>query len=379
MLRLMLNTYFSQIFIIGLILGSLLAPDSFAQTSPLQKPETVDTRTSHLKKENHLPSLQADPATPKNQIGPLNNTKISPTQQRCSFKSFDRVPWLDKAHNAFSSSVCNQAVFIDKFFGDVSYNDDQPSSLWRIRNTVSLIDKDKVELEMNPKVKAKIRLPNVRKKLNLIISDDEEDDQNSTQNTANKRPQIQHSTTRKENVSTKIQWTSYRKNGKTNKFDIGIRYKDGFNPFVKDTVNFAYTLSATSTLDLYQSIFWRDEIGYGESTEAVFERLMYNAHLLRASYNVTFSEESEGVDLFSQVNYYIPIDSFRIISLGFFSLAHTRPAYYIENTGFGIRYRKRIYSDWLFFEYEPEITWPEERNKKTTPALHFRLEAQFGS
>ncbi len=370
--------FFSYVCMIGL--STKINAQTISEIVPENNNKTMITPSNSIPRANSIPNAK-NTREFKKESDDITNTapKKSSMKNHCEFMGYDRVPWLDKAHNALSTGVCNQAVRIDRFFGNLSYHDNYPSSFWRVRNTFSLIDKEKVALEFNPKIKAKIHLPNMKKKLNLVISDDEEDSQLSTQDSSNKITPININEKKVENVSTKIQWTSHKKKGRTNKFDIGLRYKHGLRPFVRDTLDFAYMLNEKSTLNLYQSIFWKDEEGYGETSEVVIERLTQITNLIRFSYSATFSENSLGIDLFNQLTYYIPIDDFRIVSFSLYSLSHTHPSYFTENTGFGIRYRKRAYSDWLFLEFEPEITWPEERDRNPTSAFHFRIEAQFGS
>jgi hypothetical protein len=66
----------------------------------------------------------------------------------------------------------------------------------------------------------------------------------------------------------------------------------------------------------------------------------------------------------------------------------TEPESLVTNYRLGMRYRRNIHRDWLFFEFIPEVTWPLElsENRETiitdrhsVISVIFRLEIHFGN
>jgi hypothetical protein len=56
------------------------------------------------------------------------------------------------------------------------------------------------------------------------------------------------------------------------------------------------------------------------------------------------------------------------------------PEWTIDNYRVGTRYRRNFYRPWLFFEIEPEVTWPKKVDGHREPlfATTFLIEFQFG-
>ena len=53
----------------------------------------------------------------------------------------------------------------------------------------------------------------------------------------------------------------------------------------------------------------------------------------------------------------------------------------IRNYGVEVRYRQRIYRDWLFVEGRTSLTWPKrdpEEDRKINPGLGLGFEMYFG-
>ncbi len=57
----------------------------------------------------------------------------------------------------------------------------------------------------------------------------------------------------------------------------------------------------------------------------------------------------------------------------------TKPEWQTESRSLWLRYRQRIWRDWLFYEVEPRLTQTRARDWDTLPAIALRLEVHFGS
>ena len=56
----------------------------------------------------------------------------------------------------------------------------------------------------------------------------------------------------------------------------------------------------------------------------------------------------------------------------------TRPNTRVENYRAGVTYRRNIWRPWFFYELEPYLLWPRERDFDTTTGIVFRVETLFG-
>jgi hypothetical protein len=56
----------------------------------------------------------------------------------------------------------------------------------------------------------------------------------------------------------------------------------------------------------------------------------------------------------------------------------TKPSNRVINRALSVRYRQRLWKDWLFFDVEPSFSWPEANGTDFTPGILFRLETFLG-
>ena len=67
----------------------------------------------------------------------------------------------------------------------------------------------------------------------------------------------------------------------------------------------------------------------------------------------------------------------RAVGLAVAALATTDPDIFTEFQA-SIKYRQRLWRDWLYFEVEPEAIFPEERDYNFTPRVNVRFDVIYG-
>lgn len=58
---------------------------------------------------------------------------------------------------------------------------------------------------------------------------------------------------------------------------------------------------------------------------------------------------------------------------------HFHPETFVEKVWFSVRYRRQIYKDWLFIEFEPGFYFSRKFDFKFEPVTRFKVEALFGA
>jgi hypothetical protein len=56
----------------------------------------------------------------------------------------------------------------------------------------------------------------------------------------------------------------------------------------------------------------------------------------------------------------------------------THPSHRLEAVTLSVRYRQRLWRDWLYYEVVPQLSFPREENFDITPGINLRLEMLFG-
>lgn len=213
-----------------------------------------------------------------------------------------------------------------------------------------------------------IILPHTNERLNLLISSEGEDEGNE--------PDIIRSAERAEYVAALRFIIRESKRWRIDA-DAGINWGLIPDPYTRirarrpieyGFMKFRFT----------QEINYYTKEGYGEETDLRFDFLVSEQKLLRfetaASYlvNDDYFKLKYGAGLFNQVS-----DKFAyVLQAGASGNTEGDGATFDRYTT-GIRFRRQIYKEWMFFEIHPQMIWAAEYDWNHRPALLVRIEAEL--
>lgn len=278
--------------------------------------------------------------------------------------------WVNNLHESVANSVYLSAKWFDEFFIEEGNEISNPKTQARIRLGWRPKSRDWSELET--RFRLKIRLPHLKNKVDLILSDEEEDEQNTLPldgvgtKTSN---QDDHFTAALRIIS---------KNSINSQFDsrIGIsgsdlfarvKYKKGFLWYDKHAFN------------LTPSIYYYLDDGLGEKLLLEYNYQISSTEQFRLDYSVRGSETYSGIKWrhgfykLSQVNE----KSASILGLQVEGVRNGDEGFLIEKYTLSYRYRFNAVRKWIYFEVEPFVEFPEDKNYTTTPGISLRVEGYF--
>jgi hypothetical protein len=210
--------------------------------------------------------------------------------------------------------------------------------------------------------------------LNLVISDDSNDpDTLSSSNEV-----APEATATENNVSTALRYVAKKSQKKELNFDVGGRINNGISTFVRGRYRKQFSLADDRNLRFTETIYWRDREGFGQRTQIDLEKLLTPNLVARWTSAGSFSEITRGFEWTQRLTLFKQIDPLRAIAYNIGAIGYTRPGPVVGNYGVSVRYRKNIYSHWLYAEVEPELNWPLETDRDIAPKITFRLEVQLG-
>jgi len=61
------------------------------------------------------------------------------------------------------------------------------------------------------------------------------------------------------------------------------------------------------------------------------------------------------------------------------AIFHTRPDTHVDEYVVALRYRKRTWRDWFYYEIVPQVSWEEEFDYKFNPGIRLRIEIFYGA
>jgi hypothetical protein len=285
---------------------------------------------------------------------------------------------VDRTHAYLERSILNRVVWFDDFFGNVKTEDvRRPEFLLRWRNTVRWDEGGRFKFLTTARVS--LRLPKISERLHLVVSGETEAEPAPGLPEDPGIPGFDRTLQNTRLVNTELRYVILKRPDVDLFFGAGIRVKLPVESFVRGRFLYTKRLGEFSMARFGETVFWKDSIGFGETTEVVLERQLGPKTLLRWANSGTLAQESRGLEWGSELSALRELSPLSAISLAGGVFGSTRPVAVIDSYKIYSRYRRNILRSWLFFELEPEISWPRNAAGAYTSAMAFtfRVEVVF--
>lgn len=277
---------------------------------------------------------------------------------------------IDNTHQATSDKLLSMATWVDSFFGDERYLLEENKTRAKLRLSFGYTRFD--NFEFSPRVRLRLKLPQLSKKAFLIISTSDDDDFGADGNPISDNPRNEDS--ERSDLSASLRY--FLKVGK--RYHLSTTFGASFN-YLYGGLRYRYKYDFgpwqgrfTNTLKYYTDDGW-------ENTTAIdMERHFSKRWFFRTSANVDWYEEEDGLPHTLIFQLYHVLSQERGLRYEVGSYFNTEPSHKLTDVQLRFCYRQRLYRDWLILEIAPQISFPEDHDKKANPGIVLRLEADFG-
>jgi hypothetical protein len=278
--------------------------------------------------------------------------------------------WLDDFHDSFAEVLDNSAFWLNSRFAedDVQH---VGSKAWA-RVSMGWEPKTGDLADFPLKFKIKVKLPNLKHNVNLVFSDNEEEDFNRlpletsrpTNDSLSSRDfsaaiQLLHKVSEHSYFRSRIGLGSRQIYGRTS-----YRWK---KELLKDV-----TFTVEPSLEYYLN----DGAGYRFLTELSY--FPSQASEIRASYSIWDREELAEPRWKNALYHLIKLDENSTLITGVLITGVTSPSYRDEKVTLSTRYRRHAFRKWLFFEVEPFVDYERDDNYKSSWGVALRVGGYFG-
>jgi len=275
---------------------------------------------------------------------------------------------LDSSHDAMARSVLDFANWLDHFFGDQRIYDESQNS--HLKLNLLHISEQGYEPRFEANLQGKLTLPNTQKRLKILIESDPKDD-NSADNTVLEAVESQEQSLGLRYIKNFTDWLR----GNT---DAGVRFRSGsLDSFVRFRLRGLFTLGRWN-LRAAETLFWRESTGLGETTRVDFERRFLDDYLFRSTSQATYLDDTRQFDMGQDFFLIHTINKHRAVIYRTGLSAESEPQAHVTSYIFSIRLRQQLHRDWLFFEINPKVVYPQEENFRARSSLTLKLEVIFG-
>jgi hypothetical protein len=282
---------------------------------------------------------------------------------------------MDFTHTTLSRTIEGTAKGIDSFFATEEALEEATRSFIRLQGNVSWIEGRGDSYLFD--VDARLDLPGTEDRLQLLVESDPEQagtDEDpltdSPADAADKDP---------EDFSLAIEaWLEGEREVNWQiRPALGIRGGLPLNPFARLRVirrdQYAKWDSRLSTTLVY---FYQDGLIFSASKD--FDRPLAQDLLFRARSAYQWKRDAD-LETFGQTfSLFKTLTERRRVAYEVGLKANDQPGWGLTEYFARIRYRQRVYKEWLFAELQPRVRWPKAINYDHEAALLFRLEAVFG-
>jgi hypothetical protein len=315
-------------------------------------------------------------------VGPLQAEE--PKQEEKSFKEtiVDIEKSVEETHEQLEQGILDQVIRLDDFFGTAQTETRRRTSYeFRWRSGIRVERGKSLKLKPDITLRASLVLPRTSEKLRLFISGE---NQIETLSPALPKDPGNPGFDRTAQPAARIVNTEFRyrliEEPDRNLFIwAGVRIVLPLEPFVRGRFQITHNFSKIFLIRVGETLFVKPKEIIGETTEVSLERLLDEKTIVRLAGTGTLSQGFHGMEWGSELSWIRELSAKSAITFTGGIYGSSTPSTIANNYRLLTRYRQNFLAEWLFYELEPEISWPRDSDgaHSTKYAMTFRLEVLF--
>lgn len=274
---------------------------------------------------------------------------------------------MDEKQQEISNMVLASAEWIDSFFDDGRYIDDNNETRATLKFSVGYSSKD--DLEIKPRFDIRLALPRLENRASIIISGGDDSDFDIEDNAILNPGQDER------DPSAGLRFFMVDLKNFNFSWDGGVSWDyvyGGARIRYQHKIGDAWQGRLTNRTRWYSDTLWENTAAYDIETN-IFQDLLF-----RSTTSANLYQESPGLYHSQNFRLFKVLNKFSVVSLDTGIYMNTKPSYKMLDLLIKARYRQRFFRDWLVLEVSPRCNWPEEWDYKFNPGIVFQLEATFG-
>lgn len=278
--------------------------------------------------------------------------------------------WMQELHETVSNSVYQSAQWFDSFFITDESEQRNPTTTAKIR--FAWLPKSRDWNEVEARFRIRVKLPHLQDKVSIVLSDETDDELNNLPlESANTRP-----TTEEEKFSLALNYTEDKRQDRLMNYRLGI---SGGDIFARAKHKRRFNISDQQSFLFEPSLYYYLGDGLGAKLLLEYDYQLSQQSQIRFNYSIRGSASYSGIRWkhgfykLKQINE----TTASVISLQVEGERNGERGFVVDNYTLGYRYRFNALREWLYFEIEPFLEFPEQENYSTTPGIALRIEGYF--
>jgi hypothetical protein len=283
---------------------------------------------------------------------------------------------VDVVHGAISRRVLATAEWLDSFFDDPRFVAEENRTTLKLG--MDYVAERDSRPEFTTPVSARIRLPKLQEKARLVVSGAPEGNVDGqapeTGTAASRLPGARES-----DVTTSLDYFLRATRRVNISFRVGARFRDGEPElFVQPRYRKLWEFDPLA-LRFAQDFKWWTEFGWESTTTFDLERPVSERLFFRTTLQGAWTEQDRNTYYYSLgFNLRQVLSPRRVMQYELVNGFQSNAGSELQETRITVRYRQRVWRDWMFLEAAPYASFRRERDFDYTPGILLRLEMFFG-
>ena len=217
--------------------------------------------------------------------------------------------------------------------------------------------------------RVRVRLPALKERVDLLLSDNEDETQNNTIRAA-------RDTGNNNRDRTTIALRFRPEQDSHYSFRLGAGRRDQLYAMTRYRDAYAFSKQWAMLYDAELYYYTRDRLG--AELGIAFQYEVNKNYLVRQNNRYYFRDDTNDWLWRHEVHHLFSVDQHNAVIPHLMVEGLSQPNFRVEEVYGGFRWRNNMLRNWLFFEVEPFVLWLREEDFKTSYGVAFRVEAYYG-
>jgi hypothetical protein len=292
------------------------------------------------------------------------------TNGQSAFESYGQK--ADQFHEAISESLSASADWLDSFYREDRMEIEENKTSLRL--TLSSYFEERKTYDPGFRARFKLILPGFEEKLHLFLTNEVDEPSNIPQ--VLEKGVLDKNDEKDFSLSLRYFFRNARKRNFS--FRMGLRFND-ITPVIYGGPRYSLSKKMDSWLfRLTEKVSCYSDYGWRSRSEIDFERYLAGDFFFRTKFSGTWFQREHGFFYSANTSLYQTVDEDRAFVYQVSTNFQTHPHHAMDSLGLGIKYRTRMWREWLFFEIIPQISFRDEYDFDPVTGITFAIEGVFG-
>lgn len=284
-----------------------------------------------------------------------------------------KYPWLDDMHESLSERVGNSARWLDNFFAIGDSTTQLPDARGEARVQLGWEPRSRKLNEFQSRVRVKVKLPKLKNRADLVLSDFDEDLENAPVKAA------QNDVVPNQNeFNLALRWQSEKQEfGGRWSHRVGVGR--GVQAFGRSSYTHVSPLGENSRIRWQVEGYLYSGDGLGSHLGAQYEYRLESGSLIRQDNNYYYRDETNDWFWQHSIQRLSAWGDNSAVIYGLYTEGVSQPNFRAEEYLTSVRWRRQALRQWLYFEVEPFVLWTRTEDFNPSYGVALRVEGFFGN